>query len=116
MTAIYGMSAAWDRILCVDLLEKLVAAGFTLRTFAAYERHLGIARENYVALLEPTPDGRWRRFSAGGYLLDGQIALLFERGGQKFFVHKSKQLPATGEGLAQYERFLRDLDAILQSQ
>ena len=100
----------------MELLEKLVAGGFTLRTFPAYERHLGVEKYNCVALLEPTPEGRWRRFSSAGYLLDGQIALLVERNGTKFFVYKSKLLPAEGEPLVQFERFLTELDAILASQ
>ena len=100
----------------MELLEKLVAEGFTLRTFPTYERHLGVEKYNCVALLEPTPEGRWRRFSSPGYLLDGQIALLVERSGKKFFVFKSKQLPAEGEPLAQFECFLKELDALLSAQ
>ena len=97
----------------MELLEKLVAEGFTLRTFPAYERHLGVEKYNCVALLEPTPEGRWQRFSSPGYLLDGQIALLVERQGRKFFVFKSKQIPAEGEPLASFERFSEELDTIL---
>ena len=100
----------------MDLLEKLVAEGFTLRSFPAYERHLGVEKYNCAALLEPTPEGRWRRFSAAGYLIDGSIALLVERGGKRFFVHKSKQLEAAEEPLANFERFTRELDAVLAGQ
>jgi hypothetical protein len=100
----------------MDLLEKLVEQGFTLRTMPAYERHLVVEKYGCAALLEPTPEGRWKRFSAAGYLLDGQIALLVERGGQKFFVHKSKQLAAAGTPLAAFEQFLQELEAILASQ
>ena len=100
----------------MELLEKLVAEGFTLRSFPAYERHLGVEKNGCVALLEPTPEGRWRQFSSAGYLLDGQIALLLERGGRKFFVHKSKQLAAEGELLANFNRFLQELEAILKQQ
>ena len=116
MTAIEGMAAAWDRIRFMELLEKLAAEGFTLRTFPAYERHLGVEKYNCAALLEPTPEGRWRRFSSPGFLIDGHIALLVERQGRKFFVFKSKQLPAEGEPLAKLERFLVELEAILSSQ
>jgi hypothetical protein len=97
----------------MELLEKLMSGGFTLRTFPAYERHLGVEKYNCAALLEPTPEGKWRRFSSPGYLLDGQIALLVERQGKKFFVFKSKQVPAEGEPLASFERFSEELDAIL---
>jgi len=89
---------------------------FTLRSLPAYERHLVVEKYNCAALLEPTPDGRWKRFSSAGYLLDGQIALLVERGGRHFFVHKSKQLAAEGAPLEQFERFLKELEAILSSQ
>ena len=100
----------------MELLEKLVAEGFTLRSFPAYERHLGIEKYGCAALLEPTPEGCWRRFSSAGYLLEGQIALLVERGGRKFFVHKSKQLEAEGELLANFNRFLQELETILKQQ
>lgn len=100
----------------MEFLEKLVAEGFMLRTFPAYERHLGVEKYNCAALLEPAPEGRWRRFSSAGYLLDGQIALLVERQGRKFFVFKSKQLAADGDPLAQFEKFLTELEAILKAQ
>jgi len=100
----------------MKLLEKMEEAGFTLRTFPNYERHLGVEKYNCVALLEPTPQGRWKRFSAAGYLLDGQIALLVERQGGKYFVHKSKQIQAEGELLTNFEHFLAELEAILSTQ
>ena len=100
----------------MELLEKMVEAGFTLRTFPNYERHLAVEKYNCVALLEPTPQGQWKRFSAAGYLLDGQIALLVERQGRKLFVHKSKQVQAEGNLLADFERFLAELEAILSTQ
>jgi hypothetical protein len=100
----------------MDVLEQLVEEGFTLRSFPAYERHLGVEKYNCAALLEPTPEGRWKRFSSAGYLLDGQIALLVERSGRKVFVYKSKELAAVGEPLAQFERFLKELEVILASQ
>ena len=100
----------------MDALEKFMEQGFTLRTMPAYERHLVVEKYDCAALLEPTPEGRWRRFSSAGHLLDGQIALLIERGGRKFFVHKSKQLAAEGAPLEAFERFLQELEAILASQ
>jgi hypothetical protein len=100
----------------MDALEKFVEQGFTLRTMPAYERHLVVEKYDCAALLEPTPEGRWKQFSSAGHLLDGQIALLIDRGGRKFFVHKSKQLAAEGATLEVFERFLQELEAILNSQ
>ena len=97
----------------MDWLEKLVEASFTLRSFPAYERHLGVEKYGCAALLEPTPEGGWKRFGSAGHLLNGQIALLVERGGHKYFVHKADQVPADGERLANFQRFLTELDAAL---
>lgn len=100
----------------MDLLEKLVQQGFTLRSFPAYPRHLGAEKYNCVALLEPTPEGRWKQYSTAGYLLDGHIALLVEQQGQPAFVYKSKTVPAQGQVLEDFHRFLRELEAALQQQ
>lgn len=97
-------------------VEKLVEQGFTLRSFPAYPRHLGVVKYNCVALLELTPEGRWKQFSSAGYLLDGQIALLVERDGKRLFVHKSKQLPAEGNILEDFQRFLKELETALEQQ
>ena len=96
----------------MDFLEKLAVEGFTLRMFPAYERHLGVEKYNCVALLEPTPEGRWRRFSSPGYLLDGQIALLIERQGKKFFVCKS--MPVLLDNHQTYRQHYYNLFLILQ--
>src|SRR3990172_3405070 len=100
----------------MELLEKLVEQGFTLRSFEAYPRHLGVEKYNCVALLEPTPAGGWQQYSSAGYLLDGQIALLVEREGKPTFVYKSKQLPAEGAVLADLQRFLQELAGLLDQQ
>ena len=100
----------------MDALETLLQQGFSFRSFAAYPRHIGVEKYNCVALLEITPEGRWKQFSSAGYLLDGQIALLLEREGQRLFVYKSKQVPAEGERMENFERFLRELRAALERQ
>ena len=100
----------------MDVLEALVTQGFTLRSFPAYERHLGVEKYGCAALLETTPEGGWKRFGSAGHLLNDQIALLIERGGRKYFVHKANQVPAEGEGLANFQRFLGELDAALSAK
>ena len=100
----------------MDILERLIQQGFSLRSFPAYPRHLGVEKYNCVALLEPTPQGRWKQFGSAGYLLEGQIALLVERQGQPTFVYKSKQLRASGEPLKSFRRFEEELRAALEQQ
>ena len=100
----------------MDMLEKLLQQGFSFRSLPAYPRHLAVEKYNCAALLELTPDGKWKQFSAAGYLMDGQIALLVEREGHPTFVYKSKQLPAEGEALEIFERFQQELRSALEQQ
>ena len=100
----------------MDALEKLLHEGFTLRSLPAYPRHLAVEKYNCAALLERTPEGRWKQFSAAGYLVDGQIALLVERDGRQVFAYKSKQAPAEGVPLDHFRRFQEELRSALASQ
>jgi len=100
----------------MDALEKLIEQGFALRSLPAYPRHLRVEKHGCAALLEQTPDGRWKQFSAAGYLVGGQIALLVERGGRQVFAYKSKQVPAVGEPLENFRRFERELRSALDEQ
>jgi hypothetical protein len=97
----------------MDALEKLVEEGFALRSLPAYPRHLRVEKHGCAALLERTPEGCWKQFSAAGTLVDGQIALLVERGGRSVFAYKLKQVPAEGEPLEQFRRFEQELQAVL---
>ncbi len=98
-------------------LEILLDRGFAFRSFPAYPRHPGVEKYGCAALLELTPEGRLQQFSSAGLLLDtGEIALLVERQGRPVFVYKSRELPADGEPMENYRRFLRELGSILDQQ
>ena len=98
----------------MDALERLIDEGFSLRSLPAYPRHLAVEKYNCAALLELTPEGRWKQFSAAGHLIDGQIALLVERNGRQVFAYKSNQLPAEGEALQNFGRFQQELRSVLE--
>ena len=100
----------------MDAIAKLLRDGFSLRSLPAYPRHLAVEKYHCAALLERTPEGRWKQFSAAGYLIDGQIALLIERGVRRVFAYKSKELPAEGEAMENFERFQQELRAVLEEQ
>jgi hypothetical protein len=98
----------------MDTIEKLLRQGFTFRSFPAYPRHLGVEKYTCAALLERTAEGEWRQFSSAGALLEeGEIALLVERLGRSVFVYKSRELPAEGERLENYRRFMEELRSAL---
>ena len=100
----------------MDALEKLMAEGFTLRSLPAYPRHLRVEKYGCAALLEMTPEGRLKQFSAAGHLVDGQIALLLERGGKQVFAYKGRHVAAEGEAMENFRRFERELRAVLEGQ
>ena len=100
----------------MDALEKLVAEGFTLRSLPQYPRHLRVEKHGCAALVEMTPEGKLKQFSAAGYLMDGQIALLVERGGEQVFAYKARQVAAEGEKMEDFRRFERELSAVLEEQ
>ena len=100
----------------MDALEKLVAEGFLLRSLPVYPRHLRVEKYNCAALVELTPEGKLKQFSAAGYLVDGQIALLVERAGKQVFAYKSKQNEAEGDAMENFRRFERELGVVLEGQ
>ena len=98
-------------------LEKLLEQGFEFRTSATYPRHVITVKYQFAALLEMTPEGGIKQFSSAGLLLEtGEIALLVERQGRAAFVYKSKEVPGEPEKVENYQRFLRELRAVLEQQ
>ena len=95
-------------------LAKLRDLGFQFLTLPRYERQVAAEREGFVALLEYTPSGEIRQFSSAGYLIEGQIGLLVQRGAASFFVAKSREVLATPELLARYGKFQQDLHSALR--
>jgi len=95
------------------VLDRLKQFGFQFLALPRYERYVATERKGFAALLEYTPEGEIRQFSAPGYLLDGQLALLVEREGQSLFVSKDRQVRADAALLEHYHRFQRDLRAAL---
>jgi hypothetical protein len=107
----------------MNAIEKLVAEGFILRSLPQYPRHLRVEKHDCAALLEMTPEGRLKQFSAAGYLVDGQIALLVERGGRndtnvpfRVFAYKGNEVPAQGEAMENFRRLEQELRAVLENQ
>lgn len=99
------------------ILANLVEGGFSFRNFPAYERHVGVEKNRYVALLEMTEDAKLKQFSSSGYLLDsGEIGLLVQKQGRSLFVWKTQEILADGELLEGYQKFTRELASILNPE
>lgn len=97
----------------VSKLEGILLAGFKFVTLERVERYLGVEKEGFVALLDPS-EGKLKIFGQVGYRLGGGIAMLVERGEGKAFVWKSESRLASPELLAAYERFKAQLHALLE--
>jgi hypothetical protein len=94
-------------------LEKLLQAGFRFVTLPRYERYVGVERDGFVSLLDPS-GGEVRLFGQAGYLVDDGVAMLVDRGAGKAFVWHEQSVAATSELLAAYERFRADLGNLLK--
>ena len=99
----------------VARLQKLLDSGFRFVSIERVERYLGVERDGFAALLEPS-EGQLRIFSQVGYRLEGGIAMLVERGEGKAFVWHDQEVPATPELLERYRRFRADLEDLLKEE
>jgi hypothetical protein len=79
------------------------------------ERYLGVERDGFVALVDPSA-GQLRIFSQVGYRLEQGIAMLVERGAEKAFVWHDQEVPATADLLERYRRFRAELEDLLKEE
>lgn len=96
-----------------DQFRNLVEAGFVPCPFERYPGYLGVIKGGFAALLMPGPDGL-ALFSSTGLLIDGQFALLIQRGGLQVFKAKHLEQEANGALIVRYQRFKDELKALLQ--
>jgi hypothetical protein len=99
----------------IATFEGLLGAGFRFVTLPRYERYLGVERDGFAALIDPS-DGHVRVFGQTGRLLGDGLAMLIERDAEKTFVWHKQSVAATPELLAAYDRFRADLQNLLQKE
>lgn len=99
----------------IATLERFLRAGFTFVTLERYARYLGVEKNDFIALLDPT-GGKLTVFSQVGYRMGDAIGMLVERGEGKAFVWKEQAVDATPELLVAYERFKRELEKLLHPE
>ena len=99
----------------VAILERFLQTGFKFVTLEHVERYLGIEKEGFVALLDPS-EGRLKLFSQVGYRIGRGMGMLVERDRGKAFVWKAESVAATPELLVAYERFKTEVRTLLDEQ
>ena len=96
----------------VEILERLLRAGFRFRTLERYGAYIAAERDGFGALLDHTA-GKLTLFSQVGYLVGDSIGMLVEKPEGKAFVFHEQSVPATPALLAAYEQFKQQLIEIL---
>jgi hypothetical protein len=96
-------------------LQRLLEEGFAPVSFPLFPAHVGIQKYGCAAVLEPAGEGRFRIAAQAGLLLDGNISVLVEQGGEQWFVWKSRRVRATAERLGELRRFREELQRELET-
>jgi hypothetical protein len=99
----------------MQILEKLLAAGFRPIAIPLYESALCLRRGECAAMLSPIPNGGFKLLATPSYLVDGNLSVRLKRGAGEIFVWKKTELPATTERLQDLDSFRRELTDILES-
>ena len=98
----------------IAILERLIAAGFSIVAFPLYANAVGVRKQTCAALLDPVPAGGFQLFGEPCMLLDGNLTVRVKDKGQSWFVWKKQRLEATPERLAQLNHFVTELNRLLE--
>src|ERR1700674_4029008 len=93
----------------VAILERVVAAAFSVVAFPLYANAVGVRKGNYAALLDPVAGGGFRVFGEPCVLLDGNLTVRVADKGKSWFVWKKQRIEATEERVVELERFVSEL-------
>ncbi|MDA2913021.1 hypothetical protein MYX77_03515 [Acidobacteriia bacterium AH_259_A11_L15] len=91
-------------------LRALLAQGFAPISFPLFPACLGVGKYGCAALLRPVGADRLEKAAPPSLLIEGNLSVLVERGGGKWFVWKSHQVVATAERLGALRRFEEELE------
>jgi len=94
----------------VAILERVVAAGFSVVAFPLYANAVGVRKGSCAALLEPLPGTGFRLFGEPCVLLDGNLTVRIADAGKSWFVWKKL------ERVRELERFVSELKMLLEAR
>src|ERR1700716_1014682 len=81
------------------ILERVVAAGFSVVAFPLYANAVGVRKGSCAALLEPLSGTGFRLFGEPCVLLDGNLTVRIADAGKSWFVWKKLRVEGTGGGV-----------------
>src|ERR1700704_4229815 len=98
----------------VAILERVVAAGFSIVAFPLYANAVGVRRGSYAALLDPIPGDGFRLFGEPCVLLDGNLTVRVTEKGKSWFVWKKLRMEATPERVRELTEFVSERKLLLE--
>jgi len=99
----------------MELMERLIAAGFRPIAIPPYESALCMKKGQCAAILAPVLDGGLKLLAAPSYLVEGNFSVKLKRGSGEVFVWKKKEVKATREKLEELESFRQELAELLDT-
>jgi hypothetical protein len=100
----------------VAILERVVAAGFSVVAFPLYANAMGIRKGGYAALLDPVGGRGFQLFGEPCALLDGNLTVRVTDKSKSWFVWKKLRVEATAERVRELEHFVSELKMLLEPQ
>jgi len=98
----------------IGILERLVSKGFSVVAFPLYANAVGVRKGSCAALLDPIANGGFRVFGEPCFLLEGNLTVRIAEKGKTWFVWKKQRLEATAERVLELDRFVAELNLLLE--
>jgi len=92
-----------------DALSWLREHGFDILDAPGTQNRVFLKKYNCSAAIERTEDGSVRIFAKPGYLVNGEISRLIDKGYQKFLKTSKAEIPATADHLKALHQFSEEL-------
>ena len=99
----------------IQVMERLIEAGFRPIAIPPYENALCMRKGDCVAALAPVPNGGLRLLAPPSYLVDGNFSVKLKRGSGDVFVCNKKEMKPTPDRVRELESFRKELQEILES-
>ena len=99
----------------MQVMERLIEAGFRPIAIPPYGNALCIRKGNCVAALAPIPNAGLKLLAPPSFLVDGNFSVKLKRGSGEVFVWKKTEVKATPERVRELESFRKELQEILES-
>ena len=99
----------------IQVVERLLSAGFRPVAIPPYENALCMKRGNCAVALGPAANEGLKILAPPTFLVDGNFSVKLKRGEREVFAWKKKEVDATPERLLELQTFREKLQEILES-